>query len=266
MEKQDFKAVMEVKDLFFTYPGVSEPTLKKNNLTIYKNKITALIGPSGCGKSTLLRAMNRIHDLYPGCEYKGKIDFLNPQSGKMENLLELRKENELIGLRQRVGMIFQRPTPFPMSIYDNVAYGLKLSGLKNKSELDGRVEKALKDAAIWKEAKDRLKDSALGLSGGQQQRLCIARSVALKPEVLLFDEPTSALDPISTSAIEELITELKKDITVVIVTHNMQQASRLSDYTTFMYLGDIIEFNKTEKIFVNPSVKLTEEYITGRFG
>ena len=266
MEKQDFKAVMEVKDLFFTYPGSPEPTLKKNNLTIYKNKITALIGPSGCGKSTLLRAMNRIHDLYPGCEYGGKIDLLNPETGQMENLLELKKENELIGLRQRVGMIFQKPTPFPMSIYDNVAYGLKLSGLKNKSELDGRVEKALKDAAIWKEAKDRLKDSALGLSGGQQQRLCIARSVALKPEVLLFDEPTSALDPISTGAIEELITELKKDITVAIVTHNMQQASRLSDYTTFMYLGDIIEFDKTEKIFVNPSVKLTEEYITGRFG
>ena len=266
MAKEDLKAVMEIKDLVFTYPGVSEPTLKKNNLTIYKNKITAMIGPSGCGKSTLLRAINRIHDLYPGCQYEGKINLLNPETKKMENLLELRKENELIGLRQRVGMIFQKPTPFPMSIYDNVAYGLRLSGLKNKSELDGRVEKALKDAAIWKEAKDRLKDSALGLSGGQQQRLCIARSVALKPEVLLFDEPTSALDPISTGAIEELITELKKDITVVIVTHNMQQASRLSDYTTFMYLGDIIEFGETEKIFVNPSVKLTEEYITGRFG
>jgi len=266
MGKQDLKAVMDVKDLFFTYPGAPEPTLKKNNLTIYKNKITALIGPSGCGKSTLLRAMNRIHDLYPGAQYEGKIDLLNPDTDKMENLLDLKKENELIGLRQRVGMIFQKPTPFPMSIYDNVAYGLKLSGLKNKSELDGRVEKALKDAAIWKETKDRLKDSALGLSGGQQQRLCIARSVALKPEILLFDEPTSALDPISTGAIEELITELKKDITVAIVTHNMQQASRLSDYTTFMYLGDIIEFDTTEKIFVNPSVKLTEEYITGRFG
>ena len=266
MEKQDLKAVMDVKDLFFTYPGAQEPTLKKNNLKIYKNKITALIGPSGCGKSTLLRAMNRIHDLYPGAQYEGKIDLLNPETNKMENLLDLQKENELIGLRQRVGMIFQKPTPFPMSIYDNVAYGLRLSGLKNKTELDGRVEKALKDAAIWKETKDRLKNSALGLSGGQQQRLCIARSVALKPEILLFDEPTSALDPISTGAIEELITELKKDITVAIVTHNMQQASRLSDYTTFMYLGDIIEFDETEKIFVNPSVKLTEEYITGRFG
>ncbi|CAA6814692.1 MAG: Phosphate transport ATP-binding protein PstB (TC 3.A.1.7.1) [uncultured Sulfurovum sp.] len=266
MAKEDLKAVMDVKDLFFTYPGAPEPTLKKNNLKIYKNKITALIGPSGCGKSTLLRAMNRIHDLYPGAQYEGKINLRNPETDKMENLLDLKKENELIGLRQRVGMIFQKPTPFPMSIYDNVAYGLKLSGLKNKSELDGRVEKALKDAAIWKETKDRLKDSAMGLSGGQQQRLCIARSVALKPEILLFDEPTSALDPISTGAIEELITELKKDITVAIVTHNMQQASRLSDYTTFMYLGDIIEFDTTEKIFVNPSVKLTEEYITGRFG
>ena len=266
MPKKDLKVVMEVKDLLFTYPGASEPTLKKNNLTLYKNKITALIGPSGCGKSTLLRAMNRIHDLYPGCKYEGQIELLNPQNDQMENLLNLKKENDLIGLRQRVGMIFQKPTPFPMSIYDNVAYGLKLSGMKNKSELDGRVEKALKDAAIWKETKDRLKESALGMSGGQQQRLCIARSVALKPEVLLFDEPTSALDPISTGAIEELITELKKDVTVAIVTHNMQQASRLSDYTTFMYLGDIVEFDKTENIFLNPREKLTEEYITGRFG
>ena len=266
MKNKDLEVVMDVKDLFFTYPEAPEPTLKKNNLKLYRNKITALIGPSGCGKSTLLRAMNRIHDLYPGAKYEGKIDLLNPDTNKMENLLALKKENELIGLRQRVGMIFQKPTPFPMSIYDNVAYGLRLSGMKNKGDLDGHVEKALKDAAIWKETKDRLKDSAMGLSGGQQQRLCIARSVALKPEILLFDEPTSALDPISTGAIEELIAELKKDITVAIVTHNMQQASRLSDYTTFMYLGDIIEFDKTEKIFVNPSVKLTEEYITGRFG
>ena len=266
MEQQKLKAVMEIKDLSFTYPETVEPTLKKNNLKIYKNHITAMIGPSGCGKSTLLRAMNRIHDLYAGCQYKGKINLLNPTTDKMENILALKKENELIGLRQRVGMIFQRPTPFPMSIYDNVAYGLRLSGTKNKSELDGRIEEALKDAAIWKEVKDRLGESATGLSGGQQQRLCIARSVALKPEVLLFDEPTSALDPISTGAIEELITELKKDITVVIVTHNMQQASRLSDYTTFMYLGDIIEFDTTDTIFVNPSEKLTEDYITGRFG
>ena len=264
MAKEDLKAVMDVKDLFFTYPGAPEPTLKKNNLTIYKNKITALIGPSGCGKSTLLRAMNRIHDLYPGAQYEGKINLLNPETNKMENLLDLQKENELIGLRQRVGMIFQKPTPFPMSIFDNVAYGLKLAGIKDNVE--ERVEKALKDAAIWNETKDRLKKSALGLSGGQQQRLCIARAVALKPEVLLFDEPTSALDPISTGAIEELIAELKKDVSVVIVTHNMQQASRLSDYTAFMYLGDLVEYDKTDKIFLNPSQKLTEDYITGRFG
>lgn len=257
---------METKNLFFTYPGAPEPTLKDNNLTIHENRITALIGPSGCGKSTLLRAMNRMHDLYPGFKYEGEINLLSRENGEMENILDLQKENELIGLRQRVGMIFQKPTPFPMSIYDNVAYGLRLQGLKNKGELDGKVEKALKDAAIWDEAKDRLKESAMGLSGGQQQRLCIARSVTLKPEILLFDEPTSALDPISTGAIEELITELKKDITVVIVTHNMQQASRLSDYTTFMYLGDIIEFDETEKIFLNPSEKMTEDYVTGRFG
>ncbi|MEA3455944.1 MAG: phosphate ABC transporter ATP-binding protein PstB [Campylobacterota bacterium] len=266
MASNKIKKVMETKNLFFTYPGAPEPTLKDNNLTIHENRITALIGPSGCGKSTLLRAMNRMHDLYPGFKYEGEINLLSRENGEMENILDLQKENELIGLRQRVGMIFQKPTPFPMSIYDNVAYGLRLQGLKNKGELDGKVEKALKDAAIWDEAKDRLKESAMGLSGGQQQRLCIARSVTLKPEILLFDEPTSALDPISTGAIEELITELKKDITVVIVTHNMQQASRLSDYTTFMYLGDIIEFDETEKIFLNPSEKMTEDYVTGRFG
>ncbi len=266
MTKETANPIMEVKDLFFTYPNAPEPTLKGNNLTIYENKITAMIGPSGCGKSTLLRAMNRIHDLYAGCKYEGEINLRNLKNNKMENTLNLKKENQLIGLRQKVGMIFQKPTPFPMSIYDNVAYGLRLKGIKSKSELDGRVEKALKEAAIWKEAKERLNDSAMGLSGGQQQRLCIARSVALKPEVLLFDEPTSALDPISTGAIEELISELKKDVTVVIVTHNMQQASRLSDYTTFMYLGDIIEFGDTEKIFLNPDEKLTEDYITGRFG
>jgi len=266
MANSELKKVMEVKDLFFTYPGVAEPTLKGNDLPIYENRITALIGPSGCGKSTLLRAMNRIHDLYPGFSYEGEIHLRNRETGKMENVLDLKKENELIRLRQRVGMIFQKPTPFPMSIYDNVAYGLKLQGIKNKGELDGLVEEALKGAAIWKETKERLNDSAMEMSGGQQQRLCIARSVALKPEVLLFDEPTSALDPISTGAIEELISEIKKDITVAIVTHNMQQASRLSDYTTFMYLGDIIEFDKTEKIFLNPAEKMTEDYITGRFG
>jgi phosphate transport system ATP-binding protein len=255
--------IMDIKDFYFTYAGVDEPSLKKINLPIEKNKITAMIGPSGCGKSTLLRAMNRIHDLYPGNTYAGKIN-LHGSEGKKQNILDLKKENDFIKLRQQVGMIFQKPTPFPMSIFDNVAYGLKLAGIKD--DIEGRVEQALKDAAIWNETKDRLKKSALGLSGGQQQRLCIARAVALKPEVLLFDEPTSALDPISTGAIEELIAELKKDVSVVIVTHNMQQASRLSDYTAFMYLGDLVEYNKTETIFLNPSEKLTEDYITGRFG
>ncbi len=257
--------VMRAEDLSFTYPNAPKPTLKSITMPIEKNKITALIGPSGCGKSTLLRAFNRIHDLYPGLKYEGKI-LLQKEDGSMENILEYKKENELIKLRQRVGMIFQKPTPFPMSIYDNVAYGLRLSGIKAKSELDGRVEKALQGSAIWGEVKDRLNTSAMGLSGGQQQRLCIARAVALKPDVLLFDEPTSALDPISTGAIEELIAELKDEVSVAIVTHNMQQASRLSDYTAFMYLGDLIEFDKTKKIFTNPSEKMTEDYITGRFG
>ncbi len=257
--------VMEVKDFSFVYPGAEKPSLKKITLPVEENKITAMIGPSGCGKSTLLRSMNRIHDLYPGNTYEGEINLYH-RDGTKENILKLKKENDFIRLRQEVGMIFQKPTPFPMSIFDNVAYGLRLAGIKNKSELQDRVEAALKGAAIWKETKDRLGESALGMSGGQQQRLCIARAVALKPRVLLFDEPTSALDPISTSAIEELISELKSEVSVVIVTHNMQQASRLSDYTAFMYLGELIEYDKTETIFLNPSEKLTEDYITGRFG
>lgn len=259
-------AIMDIKKFSFTYAGADEPSLKDINLPIHKNKITALIGPSGCGKSTLLRAMNRIHDLYPGNLYDGKIDLMDTQTDKYNNILDITKENEFIELRQKVGMIFQKPTPFPMSIFDNVAYGLKIAGIKNKTELQDRVEIALKGSALWKEVKDRLQNSAMGLSGGQQQRLCIARAVAVKPEVLLFDEPTSALDPISTSAIEELIVELKKDISVAIVTHNMQQASRISDFTAFMYLGDLIEYDKTENIFLNPKEKQTEDYITGRFG
>jgi len=258
--------VMNIKKFSFTYPGVDAPSLKNITLPIEKNKITALIGPSGCGKSTLLRAMNRIHDLYPGNKYDGKIELLDKESGKYNNILDIKKENEFIELRQKVGMIFQKPTPFPMSIFDNVAYGLKIAGIKNKSELSDRVEIALKGSALWKEVSDRLDKSAMGLSGGQQQRLCIARAVAVKPEVLLFDEPTSALDPISTSAIEELVVELKKDVSIAIVTHNMQQASRISDYTAFMYLGDLIEYDKTENIFLNPKEKQTEDYITGRFG
>jgi len=258
--------VMNIKKFSFTYPGVDHPSLRNITLPIEKNKITALIGPSGCGKSTLLRSMNRIHDIYPGNKYDGKIELLDSTTGKMNNILDIKKENEFIQLRQQVGMIFQKPTPFPMSIFDNVAYGLKIAGLKNKNELADRVEQALKDGALWKEVHDRLTKSAMGLSGGQQQRLCIARAVAVKPEVILFDEPTSALDPISTGAIEELLVELKKDVSIAIVTHNMQQASRISDYTAFMYLGDLIEYNKTETIFLNPAEKKTEDYITGRFG
>jgi phosphate transport system ATP-binding protein len=258
--------IMNIKDFSFTYAGAPEPSLKSINMPIEKNKITALIGPSGCGKSTLLRSMNRIHDLYPGNRYDGKIELMDPKANDYNNILDIEKENDFIKLRQNVGMIFQKPTPFPMSIFDNVAYGLRIAGIKDKNILAEKVEEALKGSALWKEVKDRLNESAMGLSGGQQQRLCIARAVAVKPEVLLFDEPTSALDPISTGAIEELIVELKKDVTIAIVTHNMQQASRISDYTAFMYLGDLIEFDKTENIFLNPREKQTEDYITGRFG
>jgi phosphate transport system ATP-binding protein len=247
------KTRMEVKNLNFYYG--SSQALKNINMPIYDRKVTALIGPSGCGKTTLLRCLNRMHDLYPNNRYEGDILLDGESIFKMD----------VIDLRSKVGMVFQKPTPFPMSIFDNVAFGLRLKGIKG-TELKDRVEKALKDAALWDEVKDRLKDSAFSLSGGQQQRLCIARAIAVEPEVLLFDEPTSALDPISTAKIEELIVELKKKITIVIVTHNMQQAARISDYTGFMYLGELIEFNPTEKIFTKPDKKLTEDYVTGRFG
>ncbi len=247
------KTRMEVKNLNFYYG--SNQALKDINMPIYDRKVTALIGPSGCGKTTLLRCFNRMHDLYPANRYEGEI-LLDGES--IFNM-------DIIDLRSKVGMVFQKPTPFPMSIFDNVAFGLRLKGIKG-TELKDRVEKALKDAVLWDEVKDRLKDSAFSLSGGQQQRLCIARAIAVEPEVLLFDEPTSALDPISTAKIEELIVELKKKITIVIVTHNMQQAARISDFTGFMYLGELIEFNPTEKIFTKPDKKLTEEYVTGRFG
>ncbi|MCC6063399.1 MAG: phosphate ABC transporter ATP-binding protein PstB [Thermocrinis sp.] len=247
------KTRMEVKNLNFYYG--STQALKNINMPIYDRKVTALIGPSGCGKTTLLRCLNRMHDLYPNNRYEGDI-LLDGES--IFNM-------DVIDLRSKVGMVFQKPTPFPMSIFDNVAFGLRLKGIKG-TELKDRVEKALKDAALWDEVKDRLKDSAFSLSGGQQQRLCIARAIAVEPEVLLFDEPTSALDPISTAKIEELIVELKRKITIVIVTHNMQQAARISDYTGFMYLGELIEFNPTEKIFTKPDEKLTEDYVTGRFG
>ncbi len=247
---------LSVENLNFYYG--KKHVLKNVSFKIPELKVTALIGPSGCGKTTLLRCFNRMHDLYPGNRYEGAI-YMDG-----ENILA--KDIDLIRLRTRIGMVFQKPTAFPMSIFDNVAYGLKLKGVKNKTELADRVERALKDAALWDEVKDRLHQPASGLSGGQQQRLCIARAIAVEPEVLLFDEPTSALDPISTMKIEELIASLRGRLTIVIVTHNMQQAARVSDYTAFMFMGELIEFNRTEELFVKPQEKLTEDYITGRFG
>lgn len=231
-------------------------TLKNVNLPIYKNKVIAFIGPSGCGKSTLLRCFNRMNDLIPNCRIEGEILYNN------ENI----KNIDVVNLRTEIGMVFQNPNPFPMSIYDNVAYGPRCSGIKNKEQLNAIVEKALKDASLYEEVKSRLKDSALGLSGGQQQRLCIARCIAMSPKVILMDEPTSALDPIATLKIEELIQELKEKYTIVIVTHNMQQATRISDYTAFFLLGEVIEYDKTMELFSNPKNKKTEDYITGRFG
>jgi phosphate transport system ATP-binding protein len=248
---------LEVKGLNFYYSGKTQ-ALKNINLPIYSRQVTALIGPSGCGKTTLLRCFNRMHDLYPGNMYEGEI--LHEGRNILSN------ENDLIRLRSRIGMVFQKPTPFPMTIFDNIAYGLKLKGIKKRAELAERVEKALKHAALWNEAKDKLNASAYDLSGGQQQRLVIARALAVEPDVLLFDEPTSALDPISTGKIEELIMHLKNEVTIIIVTHNMQQAARISDMTGFMMLGDLVEFDHTQKIFTAPSEKLTEDYITGRFG
>jgi phosphate transport system ATP-binding protein len=247
---------VSIKNLEFFY-GDSR-ALKGINLTLYANKTTAFIGPSGCGKSTLLRILNRMYDLYPGQRATGQVMFDG------EDLLAPNVDINL--LRARIGMVFQKPTPFPMTIYENIAFGIRLYEKLPKSEIDGRVEHALRRAALWEEVKDKLATSGLGLSGGQQQRLCIARTVAVKPEVILFDEPCSALDPISTAKIEELIDELKQDYTIVIVTHNMQQAARVSDFTAFMYLGDLVEFDVTEKIFTNPNDKRTQAYITGRFG
>ncbi|TCS71365.1 phosphate ABC transporter ATP-binding protein (PhoT family) [Sulfuritortus calidifontis] len=234
--------------------------LKNINLPVGENKVTALIGPSGCGKSTLLRSFNRMHDLYPGNRYEGEIQ-LYP-----DNVNMISHGVDPIEVRMRVSMVFQKPNPFPKSIYENVAYGLRVRGEKRKSVLDEKVERALRGAALWNEAKDRLNDLAFNLSGGQQQRLCIARALAADPEIILFDEPTSALDPIATASIEELVAELKNQVTILIVTHNMQQAARVSDYTAFMYMGELIEFGKTDELFVKPKVKQTEDYITGRFG
>lgn len=248
-------AKFSIKDLDFYYDDFQ--ALKNINLAIESNGITAFIGPSGCGKSTFLRTLNRMNDLIEGARVEGEIA-LDGQNiyGNMD----------VINLRRRVGMVFQKPNPFPMSIYDNVAYGPKAHGIKKKSDLDEIVERSLRQAAIWDEVKDRLKNNALGMSGGQQQRLCIARALAVEPEVLLMDEPTSALDPIATLKIEELAIELKKDYTIAIVTHSMQQAGRISDNTAFFLMGELIEFGKTTKLFSNPQMQQTEDYITGRFG
>ena len=250
------KNAIEIRNLNFFYG--SYQGLKDINLNIEEGKVTSFIGPSGCGKSTLLRSMNRMYDLYPGQRAEGEINFYG------QNILESGQDLNL--LRSRIGMVFQKPTPFPMSIYDNIAFGVRLYEKLTRSEMDERVEWALNKAALWTEAKDKLNQSGLSLSGGQQQRLCIARGVAVKPAVLLLDEPTSALDPISTAKIEELINELKNDYTIAIVTHNMQQAARVSDYTAYMYLGSMIEYGKTDELFIKPQRKETEDYITGRFG
>ena len=234
--------------------------LKDLNIEIRERRVTALIGPSGCGKTTFLRCFNRMHDLTPATRYEGRI-MLYPDSLNL-----IAKDVDPIEVRMRIGMVFQKPNPFPKSIFENVAYGLRVRGLRSNARLEEEVEQALRRAAIWDEVKDRLSSSGLSLSGGQQQRLCIARALATNPEILLFDEPTSALDPIATARIEELIAELRDQVTVIIVTHNMQQAARVSDYTAFMYLGELIEFANTSKLFTNPTQKATEDYITGRYG
>ncbi len=252
----DNKIEMKAEDVNFYYGD--HHVLKGINLDIVKNTVTAIIGPSGCGKSTFIRLLNRMHELVPNARLTGKI-LLNGQ-----NIIA--PDVDPVDLRKRVGMVFQKPNPFPKSIFENIAYGLKINGIKNKTEIESCVIDSLKKAALWEEVKDRLHDSALRLSGGQQQRLCIARCLAIKPEVILFDEPCASLDPISTKKIEDLILELEKDYTIVIVTHNMQQAARVSDFTGFFLMGELIEFDRTEPIFKAPKDKRTEDYITGRFG
>jgi len=252
----ELAAKISVRGLNFFYG--ENRALKNVNLDLHANKVTSFIGPSGCGKSTLLRVLNRMYDLYPKQRAEGQIVLDG------ENILDPRVDVNI--LRSRVGMVFQKPTPFPMSIYENIAFGIRLYEKLSTSELDGRVEEALRGAALWEEVKDKLHTSGLGLSGGQQQRLCIARSVAVQPEVILFDEPCSALDPISTAKVEELIDELVTRYTIAIVTHNMQQAVRVSDFTAFMYLGELVEFGETDAVFTAPKEKRTQDYITGRFG
>lgn len=250
------KSVFNISDLNLYYGDTQ--ALKHIGIDIYEKEVTALIGPSGCGKSTFLRTLNRMNDLIDGCKIEGEIVYHD------ENIYE--PYMDVIGLRKKVGMVFQKPNPFPMSIYDNITYGPKCQGIKDKTVLKEIVESSLKQAALWDEVKDRLKESALSLSGGQQQRLCIARTIAMKPEVILMDEPTSALDPVATAKIEDLIVELKQNYTIVIVTHNMQQAARISDKTAFFLLGELIEYGDTNIVFSTPENKKTEEYITGRFG
>jgi phosphate transport system ATP-binding protein len=248
--------VFDVKGLDLYYG--QKQALKQIEFSIYEKKVTALIGPSGCGKSTFLRTLNRMNDLIDNCTIQGEIHYNDQQIYD--------KQTDVIGLRIKVGMVFQKPNPFPMSIYDNIVYGPRCQGIKGKTELDEIVKTSLEQAALWEEVKDRLRESALSLSGGQQQRLCIARALAMKPEVLLMDEPTSALDPIATSKIEDLILQLKQHYTIVIVTHNMQQAARISDYTAFFLLGEMVEYEETERLFSHPRDQRTEDYITGRFG
>jgi phosphate transport system ATP-binding protein len=258
---EDAQAVVpkaEVRGLSFFYGDFQ--ALKNLNLTVAENRVTALIGPSGCGKSTFLRCFNRMHDLYAGTRYEGEIR-LHPDNTNL-----LGADVDPIEVRMRLSMVFQKPNPFPKSIFENVAYGLRVRGERSRRVLEDKVEAALRGAALWDEVKSRLKDLAFNLSGGQQQRLCIARALAIEPELMLFDEPTSALDPIATASIEELITDLKSRVTILIVTHNMQQAARVSDFTAYMYLGELIEFGRTDEIFLKPKNKQTEDYITGRFG
>ena len=252
------KLKAETKGLSFYYGKVQ--ALNAVDLPVAEHRVTALIGPSGCGKSTFLRAVNRMHDLYPGSRYEGEIRFYP------DDIDLLDKDVDPIEVRMRIGMVFQKPNPFPKSVFENVAYGLRVRGERNRHVLADKVEQALRNAALWKEVKNRLADMAFNLSGGQQQRLCIARALATEPELLLFDEPTSALDPIAAASIEELIQELEAQVTILIVTHNMQQAARVSDFTAFMYLGELVEFAPTKTMFTNPSDPRTENYLTGRFG
>ncbi len=248
----------EVKNFNFFYGKVQ--ALKNISMPVAEKQVTALIGPSGCGKSTFLRSFNRMHDLYPDNRYEGEI-ILHP-----DNINIVSRQVDPMEVRMRISMVFQKPNPFPKSIYENVAYGLRLRGMNRRADIDNKVEEALRGAALWNEVKDRLNDMAFNLSGGQQQRLCIARALAIDPELVLFDEPTSALDPIATASIEDLVNDLKEKVTILIVTHNMQQAARISDYTAYMYLGNLIEFGDTTNVFTNPKQKETEDYITGRFG